>query len=291
MATRLLTAGDLIDERYRLLEVIGEGASATVWLARDGTRGIEVAIKTLQPRHATSGRMLRRFVREAEVAARMLSPHIVRVLARGVTEKRVAYTVYEHLVGRDLATILKDVGPLSFYDTRTVVSHACRALARAHAVGVMHRDVKPENLFLTTDDHGKTLVKVLDFGVAQVVCSVVEAEKPIVGTLEYIAPEVLLGEEECDVQSDLYSLGVVAFQCLTGRVPYPASTVGQLVLAHAKTMRKTLRELRDGTPAPLDAWMDRAVALDRSKRFATAKEMGDALEDAVGTKPKAGRNG
>ncbi len=282
----VLAAGEVIGEKYRLLEVLGEGAAATVWLARDSQRGIDVAIKTLRPRHATSSRMLRRFVREAEVAERMLSPHIVKVLARGVTEKNVPYTVYEHLDGRDLATVLKDVGRFSFADTRTVVSHACRALARAHSVGVTHRDVKPENLFVTQDDKGKLLVKVLDFGVAQV-CFTIDGERPIVGTLEYIAPDVLLGDREADVKSDLYSLGCVAFECLTGEVPFPAATVGDLVLKHAKNDRKPLRELRADAPAPLDAWIDRAIAPDPEKRFAAAKEMADAFEEALkGIEPR-----
>ncbi|HEY8074140.1 MAG TPA: serine/threonine-protein kinase [Labilithrix sp.] len=282
----MLAAGEVIAEKYRLLEVLGEGAAATVWLARDSKLGIDVAIKTLRPRLATSGRMLRRFVREAEVGERMLSPHIVKVLARGVTEKNVPYTVYEHLDGRDLATVLKDVGRFGFGDARTVVFHACRALARAHSVGVMHRDVKPENLFVTQDDKGKLLVKVLDFGVAQVCCSV-DADKPIVGTLEYIAPDILLGERECDVQGDLWSLGVVAFECLTGEMPFPAKTVGELVLRHAKNDRKPLRELREDAPAALEAWIDRALARDHEKRFASAKDMADALEDALkGVEPR-----
>jgi serine/threonine-protein kinase len=275
----MVAVGDVLDGRYRLDEVLGEGASSTVWLARDVDRGIDVAVKTLRPRFASSKRMLGRFLREGELGERMMSPHIVRVLARGIANENVPYTVYEHLEGRDLATVLREGGPLSFADTRIVVLHTCRALARAHAVGVMHRDVKPENLFTTTESR-RLHVKVLDFGVAQVACSI-DADRPVVGTLEYIAPDVLLGENESDARSDLYSLGVVAYECLTGRVPFPASNVGELVLAHAKGERPKLDERRDDVPAALEKWMDRALARDPENRFASAKEMADSLEAAI----------
>src|SRR5439155_5126609 len=149
-----------------------------------------------------------------------------------------------------------------------------------HAVGVVHRDVKPENLFTTTDANGRLLVKVLDFGVAEVACSVDE-ERTVVGTLEYIAPDVLLGELESDVQSDLYALGIVAFECLTGRVPFPAKNVGELVLAHSKGVRPRLADLREDAPEELDVWMDSAIARDAKARFASAKEMADALDEAM----------
>src|SRR5687767_4780190 len=218
--------GDVLDGRYLLLKRVGSGAAGTVWQARDLERDIDVAVKVLASKHLASAEILTRFVREGDLAARMLSPHIVRVLARGVTMDHGPYVVYEHLEGEDLATMLAARGRLSIVDVRTVVVHTCRALGRAHALGVLHRDVKPSNLFVGSDLDGRRVVKTIDFGIAELVGSA--REDQIDGTLEYIAPEILFGERKPDVRSDLYALAVVAYECFTGRVPFPAETVEEL---------------------------------------------------------------
>jgi serine/threonine-protein kinase len=273
--------GDVLEDRYRLVRILGQGAAGTVWLAHDTTRGIDVAVKILRATLAKNRRMMKRFNREAELGERMMSPHIVKVLARGATPQDLPYTVYEHLDGADLRTHLTTNGRLGYGDLQLVVVHACRALARAHAVGVIHQDVKPDNLFVTSDVEGRPLVKVLDFGVAQRAVSLVDGDRPLVGTLEYIAPEVLLAEREPNARSDLYGLGVVAYECVTGRVPYPASNVGQLVLVVSKGERTPVKSRRPDAPRELDAWFDRVLARDPEARFATAKETSDALVQAL----------
>lgn len=271
---------DTVDRRYRPLRLLGEGAAGAVWLARDERRDIEIALKILRPKHATTLDMIARFVREAELAERMLSPHIVRVLARGTTADGAPYIAYEHLDGQDLAARLGPDGRLSLEDARAVVVHTCRALARAHALGVLHRDIKPENLFVTKSD-GRTFIKVLDFGVAELMASAAR-QGPLVGTLEYIAPEIILRERVPSAQSDLFALGVVAYQCLTGQVPFPASTVGQLVLTYTTgTKSKPLHELDPSLPQDLDAWFGRVLARDPDARFESAREMAAAFERAV----------
>jgi eukaryotic-like serine/threonine-protein kinase len=272
---------DVVDGRYRLEKPLGEGASGTVWLARDERRDIDVALKILRPKLAATKDMLERFVREADLSERMLSPHIVRGLARGTTADGAPYIAYELLEGEDVGARLGRVGRMSLDEARAVIVHTCRALARAHAIGVLHRDIKPDNLFVTKTD-GRALVKVLDFGVAELVRSA-DRDGPLVGTLEYLAPEVVLGERAASARSDLYSVGVVAYRCLAGEPPFRADNMGQLVLAHAKTTPRPLREIDKRTPADVDAWLARALARDPDARFETAREMAETLERALTT--------
>ena len=270
---------EVVDGRYLLERVVGEGASGTVWRARDERRDIDVALKILRPKHAATAELLERFVREADLSERMLSPHIVRVLARGTTREGAPYIAYELLEGEDLAARIGNDRRLSLEAVRSVVVHTCRALARAHAIGVLHRDIKPENLFVTQTD-GRMLVKVVDFGVADLVGAALR-DGPMVGTLEYMAPEVLLGERPPSVQSDLFSLGVVAYKCLSGSMPFPAANVAQLVLAHARTTPKRVRELDARIPAQVDAWLEQALACEPARRFENAREMAEVFERAV----------
>jgi serine/threonine-protein kinase len=259
--------------------VLGEGAAGAVWLARDERRDIDIALKILQPKLAATKEMVDRFVREADLSERMLSPHIVRVLARGTTADGAPYIAYELLEGEDLGAKLRRVGRLSIEESRAVIVHTCRALARAHAIGVLHRDIKPDNLFVTKVE-GRALVKVLDFGVAELVRSA-DRDGPLVGTLEYLAPEVVLGERAPSARSDIFALGVVAYRCLVGGPPYKADNMGQLVLAHATMKPRPLRELDPRIPADLDRWMDRTIARDPDARFESAREMAEDFERAV----------
>ncbi|MBS2018169.1 MAG: serine/threonine protein kinase [Deltaproteobacteria bacterium] len=279
-------AGNMVGDRYSLHRRIGEGAAGEVWLARDTELHIDVAVKILHGKHAATGaaraRVLAGFAREADLAERMLSPHVVKVLARGLLPSGAPYIVYEHLEGEDLGARLAKTRQLSLYETRTVVVHACRALARAHAVGALHRDVKPANLFLTQSVEGRLLVKLLDFGIADLLADHGPTEAGLLtGTLEYLAPEVLLGEGKPSPQSDVFSIGVVAYECLTGRRPRTAADVGQLVASFATVEVMSARELRPEIPAELEAWLVRAMNRDLEIRFSTAKEAAEMFEIAV----------
>jgi len=273
--------GRLLDDRYELLEQVGEGAAGTVWLARDRELNITIAVKILRAELAVRDASLVKFAREADLSARMLSPNIVRVLGRGVAPDGTTYIAYELLDGEDLADRLDRTSTLPLAETETVVVHVCRALARAHAVGVVHRDIKPENVFATTDAEGRPLYKVLDFGVADLVASLQRSGAEIAGTFEYMAPEVILEGRVPDVRSDLYSLAVVAYRCLTGRVPYPGETMGEVMLAHARTAPPAVSTMCAEGSAVLDAWFEQALAKDPDLRFAQAKGMAEALHRAV----------
>jgi eukaryotic-like serine/threonine-protein kinase len=266
-------AGDVVDDRYRLLRKLGEGAAGVVWFARDAERNIHVALKLLHGALVDNEDMRARFAQEAELSGRMLSPHIVKIFSTGVAAGGSPYIVYEHLEGRDLGARLRATSTLGVMEMKTIVVHVARALARAHSVGVLHRDVKPENIFLTKDQDRRDLVKVLDFGVAEL------TKKPaqeIVGTLEYIAPDVLMGERPADTSTDLYALGVVAYECCTGKTPFPADNIGQLVAALAtQPLRPT------GIDEKLDAWFAKTLARNTADRFGSAKELAEALHVAT----------
>jgi serine/threonine protein kinase len=273
--------GDVVDGRYLLQRRAGSGAAGTVWVAMDLVRGIDVALKLLRASQIGKEEVAELLAREGELASRMLSPHIVKVLGSGETAAHGRYVVYELLEGEDLARVLGRRSRLAIVEARRVVVHACRALARAHALGVLHRDIKPSNLFMADDGAGGyPVLKVLDFGLAEHAGTSSDPSK-VVGTLEYIAPEVLFGESEPDVRSDLFGLAVVAYECFTGRMPHAAPTVEALVVAYATETPVPPSTLRPGLPREVDGWFERALARDPSQRFASAKEMADALDVAL----------
>jgi serine/threonine-protein kinase len=252
-----------------------------VWLARDRELGITVAVKVLHKNLHRCEVVLAKFAREAELSARMMSPNIVRVLARGVDAEETPYIAYELLDGEDLSERLDRERTMSIADAETVVVHVARALARAHAVGVIHRDVKPENIFATKDEDARPLYKVLDFGIAELTVNLKERGAEIAGTLEYIAPEVLVDARTPDVRSDLYSLAVVAYRCVTGRVPFPGETLGQVLLAVTKTKPPPPSELCPAATKELDDWFAQALARDPAHRFQNAKAMTEAFHRAA----------
>ncbi len=276
--TNDLAAGEVLVERYVLSRRLGEGGAGAVWLARDRRLGVDVALKLLRPELVPLPGMFERFARESDLSARMLSPHIVKVLGGGLTGAGGPYIVYEELDGEDLATKLARSKRLSLGEMSTVAVHLCRGLSRAHGVGVLHNDIKPENVFLTKDTSGKFLAKILDFGVAELMRKREPSElDEIVGTLEYIAPEVFLGKRAPSPQSDIYSVGVVAYECCTGRRPRPASSVVDLIVAFASGPIEPPSSLRLEVTPELDAWFARAVHDDPDQRFESAKAMAEAL--------------
>jgi eukaryotic-like serine/threonine-protein kinase len=273
--------GSVLGGRYRLVRKLGEGAAGAVWFAHDVGREIAVAVKVLWPKLAASKEQLARFVREADLSERMLSPHIVRVLARQIAETGQPYIVYEHLEGEDLATRLAVAPMRPLAEVESIVVHACRGLARAHAIGVLHRDIKPENLFMMTNAEGRlVMVKILDFGVAELVREG-KRDEELVGTYEYMAPEVLMGERPAEARSDLYSVGVVAYEACTGLVPFRGDGLGQLVVALSGGRAPPIRERREDLGADLDDWFGRALHRDPTQRWESAKQMAEAFHVAV----------
>jgi serine/threonine-protein kinase len=271
----------LLEERYVLGELLGAGSMGRVFAAFDTVLGIDVAVKMLHPELVSSRRNVVRFALEARIAARMLSRHAVAVLGLAVTAAGVPCIVYERLHGETLGARIARTGGVCLAETLEIVKQTSRALGRAHAIGVIHRDVKPDNIFLTRDAGGRLLVKLLDFGIAEAADNQGRyAHCQLAGTPEYMAPEALLGMCDVDARADVYALGVVVFECLTGACPVEGDVAQVVELLRAGT-RTALTDRRPDLEGPVDAWMDRALHPDPVWRFSSIKELRDELEIAT----------
>ena len=275
---------DLLEARYELGALLGAGAMGEVFAARDTVLGIEVAVKMMYAKDVSSADRVARFTYEASVGSRMMSPHITKVLGLAITAAGIPCIVYELLEGETLAARIDRAGPLSVEETAEIVKQTARGLARVHGLGVVHRDVKPENIFLTRDLEGRLLVKLLDFGIAERIEPGVSVQ--LVGTPAYMPPEVVFGDPPLDPRADLYALGVVAFECLTGGTPFQGS-VHEIFAALRTGQRPSLRTVLPTASRELDAWIDRAIHSDPFWRFASTKEMLAALDAALTPKRAA----
>jgi serine/threonine-protein kinase len=228
--------------------------------------------------------MVTRFEREAKVEAQLRSPHVVHVLDHGVWNG-TPYIAMEFLQGESVAARLERVGRLDAASTHRLVAHVARALTRAHAIGIVHRDLKPENVFLVPDDDGE-IAKVLDFGVAKwntdwAVNNVTKTGL-LVGTPLYMSPEQARGTRDIDFRADLWSLAVIAFQAMTGSLPFLSEGLGDLL---AKIMFEPIpmpSSIVPYLPLEFDDWWVRASSRDIETRFQSAKELSDALAVALG---------
>jgi serine/threonine-protein kinase len=291
----MIKGGDIIRGRYALVRLLGEGAAGSVWVALDQRRGIEVAIKLLRAGPGSRDTLLVLFEREAELSARMLSPHIVRVLDRGVTDHDRPFIVYELLHGEDLGKRMENAGgALPIATCTDIVVQVCRALGRAHSIRVVHCDIKPENIFLCDDAHART-IKVLDFGIATLAprASLTVPSRPpsghganatdagMWGTFAYMCPEHLLDSRPMSARGDLYALAVVAYRAITGRLPYGADSLGELLLALNDGGAPKPSSLRPALPPSVDDWFEKALLRDPDARFQTAGAMAETFRDAV----------
>jgi serine/threonine-protein kinase len=258
----------------------------TVWVADHATLRTQVVVKFMAPELAKNHEAVSRFAREAAAASQVKSPHVVQMLDHGTTEEGLPYIVMEHLEGHDLGAHLEAHGKMRPRDVAEIVGQLARALSRAHERGIVHRDIKPSNVFLCDAGDGQLFVKLLDFGIAKgVEGSLVDSRTrtgTMVGSPHYMSPEQVVGSKDVDARSDLWSVGVVAYEALTGQKPFDAETVGGLALKiHHEPLPKPT-DLAHELPATVDAWFARACARDVAQRFATAKELADALSLAIG---------
>ena len=274
--------------RYELGERLGSGGMSTVVLALDRRLERHVAIKLLAEHLADDREFVARFRREALAAGRLVHPNVVQVFDFGVDEASGrSFIVMEHVAGQSGAEILRDRGSLPVHEALGIVAQACRGLDYAHRNGVVHRDVKPGNL-LRSDDG---VVKLADFGIAKALTdeSSITQIGSVLGTAAYLAPEQASGRE-ATAQSDIYSLGVVAYQLLSGRLPYDAQSLTELALKQQREAPPLLDELSHEVPPELAAVVDRALALEPEERFASAEQLRVALQDGahgVATTPGA----
>jgi serine/threonine protein kinase len=290
-----LVPGVVIRGKYEILEKVGTGGMATVYRARHLAFGEIVAIKLVGPKLAHDPDFLRRFRTEAVVTRKLQHPHAVRVEDLDTTEDGRPFIVMEFVNGRSLREVIRTEGGLPLPRAVAIARQACSALAAAHSIGITHRDIKPDNILLTSFPGGD-VVKVLDFGIAKVkegAFDTGEGYTPtqtgmVMGTPQYISPEQAMGKRgtEVDGRSDLYSLGVVLYEMVTGRLPFSSDTAMGMILHHLQTAPTPPQIARAdlSIPGPLSDLLMKALQKDRDRRFASADEMLIAL-DAVAALP------
>jgi serine/threonine-protein kinase len=265
-----------VDGRYRLTRQIGAGATARVWLAFDTVLERPVAIKMLAAPLGDERDHGEHFRREARAVARIQHPHIVAVLDSGEHDG-IPYIVFEYVEGETLKERIRRVGRLTIPEAVAFTIEVARALEAAHARGVVHRDIKPQNILLDPESGAK----VADFGIARSGHEeTITAEGRVLGTTDYISPEQALGHEVTG-QSDLYSLGIVLYESLTGSVPFRAERPITVATMHVRDEIPDVQQRRPEVSAALAAVVERATAKPLARRYATATEMIADLEEAL----------
>jgi eukaryotic-like serine/threonine-protein kinase len=275
--------GMVLSERYRLVRPLARGGMGAVWCAEHLTLGSQVALKIIDPELAREDVGLARFMREARALAALHSPFIVHILDFG-SDGEIVYLVMELLEGKTLGQRLKAEKQLSEAETLRIFADVCKAMGHAHERGVVHRDLKPDNIFLC-DASREHITKVLDFGIAKPhglenITTANTSTGMFLGTPSYMSPEQCRGQA-IDQRSDLWALGAIAFECLTGKRLYMGSTVGDVVVRICSgELPAAASDPR--LPAGFRAWLERAMAREPEQRFASASELFVALSGVLG---------
>ena len=275
-----LGVGDLLDGKYRIVRVIGEGGWGVVYEGENVRTLKRVAIKVLRSHAGVTADIRARFEREAQAGGRIGSDHIVEVFDLGVLPDGTHFMVMELLVGDDLARRLRTVGPLQPVVAAKLVIQVLEGLTAAHAAGVLHRDLKPENLFLVRTRTGEDFVKILDFGVSKFSAPgdpSATRTGAVLGSPFYMAPEQARGLKHIDGRTDLYSVGALFFESVTGRVPFDGENFNDLMFKIALSPRPNPLHFQPSLDPVLASILVKSIAADPRERFATAEEFGSAL--------------
>jgi serine/threonine-protein kinase len=275
----LLELGNVIAGKFRLLRPLAQGGMGAVWVARHLQLDVDVAVKFMAAEYAESVNARARFEREAQAAAQLHSPHVVQVYDYGITEG-IPYIVMELLAGEDLGERLLREGRLPLSVAAGLIVPVCKALRRAHEAGIVHRDLKPGNIFLARHDEDE-IVKVLDFGIAKVLAPAsgapgVTRTGTLIGSPHYMSPEQVRSKA-IDHRSDLWSLGVVLFQAVTGKLPFDGSEVGDVLVDVCTAPIPVPSQLAPDLGPEVDRFFERALARDPAARFQSARELGEAF--------------
>ena len=279
------TVGTLIGGKYRLNTLVGVGGMGTVWAATNTSIDQRVAIKLISSAYANSPEVRARFLTEARAAAMLRSRYAVQIFDSGETEDSTPFIVMELLEGENLAERLGNVGPVPLKEAVRIVQQVGKGLSKAHALGIIHRDLKPENVFLArSDDDEGYVAKILDFGIAKIAEArrdkISTGSGSVLGTPLFMSPEQMRGLT-VDHRSDLYSLGMVTFNMLTGRTALSAEEFGDIVLETWTQPLVDVQRVAPWIPKAIDAWVKRACARDPGDRFQTADEMMAAFAEAA----------
>ncbi|MDI3281995.1 serine/threonine-protein kinase [Polyangium sp. 15x6] len=283
-----LGPGVVIAGKYRLVGLLGKGAMGEVWRAEHVTLGAPVAIKLIDvdllgsSGASENSEIVQRFFREAKAAAALRTPHVVQIQDHGY-DGPLPYIAMEMLEGETLEHRIERVRVLPPLMTTTIITHIARAVGKAHEAGIVHRDLKPSNVFLVRNDEDE-IAKVLDFGIAKAIGGGVLGSQggvstrtgSVVGTPCYMSPEQALGNKTIDQRADLWALGVIAYECVTGIRPFDSEALGDLIVqicARPLPVPSAVAPVPDG----FDAWFAKACAREPNERFQTAKELAESL--------------
>lgn len=285
------TSGSIVANKFQLVRELGRGSMGAVWLADHLTLDVRCAVKFMTGDASRDPNFLSRFEFEARAIAQLQSPYVVRVLDYAV-DKDVPFIAMEFLQGEDLCARLSRLGRLDTKATYRIVSQIARGLFKAHLAGVVHRDLKPENIFLAQEDDAE-VAKLLDFGVAKSTAFAVHGTATqagsLLGTPAYMSPEQARGVREIDHRSDLWSLAVITYQCLTGRLPFDSPTLGDLFALIMYEPMPVPSKVAPWLSSDFDRWWAKAAARNAEDRFTNARELADALADVLGLeRPDAG---
>jgi serine/threonine-protein kinase len=284
MSSSLLQSGSLVNGRFCLIQMIGRGGMGSVWSATDQNLGTQCAVKFIEGQIAAAEEAQQRFAREAKAAAALRSQHVVTILDHGVWQG-LPFIAMELLDGEDLGKRLEKFGGrLSPQAVVTVVHQVCRALTKAHAAGFVHRDLKPDNIFLVREGEDE-IVKILDFGVAKQTGQAIEGTNTktgaMLGTPYYMSPEQAQGIKSVDFRSDLWSLAVIVFQCITGRLPFESEALGDLLVKIIMNKPPLPSSFDPSLPPTFDEWWVKAAQNQPENRFQSAKELSQTLQQAL----------
>ena len=278
----MLTRGDVIGGKYRLIDPLGEGGMGAVWIAENlSIRGAEVAVKVLHANFARDPDAVRRFRAEAEATVRIGHPSIVRVFDYGQSDDGAPYMVMERLHGESLAERLERDGSLPTADAVGVVTAVLEGLDAAHQHEILHRDLKPENIFLAVE--GEVVrPKILDFGVSKFLGDDAERVRmtrtgALIGTPAYMSPEQARGEPTIDLRSDIWAMGVILYELLTGKLPYEAPNYNAMMIRIATEGHLPLLDALPSLDPVLASIAERAMARSARERYPTARQMREAL--------------
>jgi serine/threonine-protein kinase len=270
--------GTILAGKYRVERVLGAGGMGVVVAANHVQLEEQVAIKFLLPDALENAETVARFGREARAAVKIKSEHVARIIDVGTLDSGAPYMVMEYLEGMDLAQWIAERGPLSISNAVDFVLQAGEAIAEAHTLGIVHRDLKPSNLFVARRPDGGTSIKVLDFGISKIVgphglVGDLTRSSAVMGSPLYMSPEQLRSSKDADARSDIWSLAVIFFELVTGRLPFAAESLPELVHQITAGDAIALGGLVPGTPAALQRALAKAFQKDRELRFQTVEEL------------------
>ncbi len=283
--------GQLLASKYRIEELINEGGMGAVYRATHVLMDKVVAVKVLHPALAADDKIVARFTREAKAASRISHPHALTVTDFGEDESGVVFLVMEYLKGQTLKEVIHDGGPMSLRRATEIIRQVCGALEAAHAEGVVHRDLKSDNIMLL-DIGGGDWAKVLDFGIAKITEKVgqdpaLTAPNLIIGTPQYMSPEQCSQAAEIDSRSDIYSLGVILYEMLVGHVPFTGESPTAIMMKHLQEPPPSVLEERKDLPAAVGRVVTRALAKRPEDRFQTVAELSEEFNAAAEGEPPA----